>query len=357
MNQSIDAKFRMQRQGFCLDVDLRLPPNGVTVVFGPSGSGKSTLLRCLAGLERPVDGRMVVHGELWQGDGVWVPPHRRSIGVVFQTPGLFAHLTVRGNLEFGRKRLPAAMRPDLAPIVGLLGIERLLERRIDGLSGGEAQRVGIARALALAPRLLLMDEPLSSLDQARKREILPFLERLRDESGIPIVYVTHSTDEVARLSDHLVVLQEGRVVVEGAFQELQGRLDLPRRIGDDARIVLDAVVGAVDEKWHLARMDFSGGSLWARDRGLPVGRRTRIQVLARDVSLALEPPGRSSIQNVLPGNVGALGEDEHPGLVLVRVDLGGGVLLARLTRRAVAEMGIESGQRVWVQVKTVALAE
>lgn len=357
MASDIHAKFCLVRPGFSLDVDLRLPSNGVSVLFGPSGCGKTTLLRLVAGLEKTPGGRMAIGDEIWQDDKNWLPPHRRPAGMVFQQAHLFAHLSVRGNLEYGWKRLPKADRRDLAPVVELLGIAHLLDRKPAGLSGGEAQRVGIARALAVSPRLLLMDEPLSALDHSRKKEILPYLERLRDELGIPILYVTHSPDEVARLADHLVILEQGRVVAEGAFAALQHRMELPRWIGEEVGLVLEAVIGEVDPVWGLARADFPGGGLWARDRGLPVGKRTRLKVLARDVSLSVVPPGRSSIQNVLAGRVEALGEDEHPALVLVRVELGGSALLARLSRRAVHEMGIAVGVSVWAQIKTVALAE
>ncbi len=355
--QLIHAKICLKRAGFSLDVDLRIPSTGVTVFFGPSGCGKTSLLRCIAGLEKSACGRVEFEGEIWEDDKIRIPAHRRPIGVVFQGAHLFAHLSVRGNLEFGWKRLPKANRRDLTSVIELLGIGHLMDRKPDRLSGGEAQRVGIARALALSPRLLLMDEPLSALDHSRKREVLPYLERLRDEAGIPILYVTHSPDEVARLADHLVILENGGVAAQGAFREIQNRMDLPQWIGEEVGLVLEAVIGEVDPVWGLARADFPGGRLWARDRGLPVGKRTRLKVLARDVSLSVVPPGRSSIQNVLAGWVEALGEDEHPALVLVRVELGGSALLARVSRRAVHEMGITVGVSVWVQVKTVALAE
>lgn len=357
MASGIHAKFCLNRPGFTLDVDLRLPSSGVSVLFGASGCGKTTLLRLVAGLEKDSHGEMAIDDEFWQTEGKWVPPHRRALGMVFQQAHLFAHLSVRNNLEYGWRRLAPTERRDLASVVDLLGIGHLMDRKPAGLSGGEAQRVGIARALAVSPRLLLMDEPLSALDHSRKREILPYLEKLRDELGIPILYVTHSPDEVARLADHLVILDQGRVVAQGAFTQLQHRMDLPRWIGEEVGLVLEAVIGEVDERWGLARADFPGGGLWARDRGLPVGKRTRLKVLARDVSLSVLPPARSSIQNVLAGVVEALGEDEHPGLMLVRVELGGSALLARVSRRAIHEMAIAIGMQVWVQVKTVALAE
>lgn len=353
----IEARFRVDWPGFSLDVDLQLPGRGVTVLFGHSGSGKTTLLRCVAGLERAPQGRLVVDGEVWQDGRHWLPVHRRPIGYVFQEASLFDHLSVLGNLRYGLKRLGVPADPArLEQAVALLGIGPLLERRPERLSGGERQRVGIARALALGPRLLLMDEPLSALDHARRQEILPYLERLREELDIPVLYVTHAPDEVARLADHLVALEAGRVRAHGLLQELLVRLDLPLRLGEDAGAVLDATIGEVDARWHLARADFDGGSLWARDPGLPLGRRVRVRVLARDVSLAAQP-GASSIQNQLPGVVEAVGDDDHPALALVQVRVGAALLLARLTRRSAEQLGVAPGQRLWVQVKSVALLE
>jgi molybdate transport system ATP-binding protein len=233
----------------------------------------------------------------------------------------------------------------------------LLNRRPQRLSGGERQRVGIARALAVNPRILLMDEPLAALDIRRKQEILPYLERLHRELDLPLLYVSHSPDEVARLADHLVAMESGRVLVNGPLIETLARLDLPIRLGEDAGAVLDVTLGVVDTTWHLARLDFAGGSLWTRNPGLAVGSRVRVRVLARDVSLACEHPGPSSIQNVLPGRVDAMADDEHPGLTLVRVQVGDSRLVARLTKRAAQELAISPGQTVWAQVKSVALLE
>jgi molybdate transport system ATP-binding protein len=202
----------------------------------------------------------------------------------------------------------------------------------------------------------LMDEPLAALDLKRKKEILPYLERLHDELEIPVLYVSHSPDEVGRLADHLVVMEAGRVLANGPLTETLARLDLPIRLGEDAGAILDATVGTVDKEWHLMRLDFPGGSLWARDSDLPVGHRVRVRVLARDVSLA-DQLGHSSIQNVLDGCVDAISEDEHPGLALVRLQVGEAVLLARLTKRAASSLGLKVGQKLWAQVKSVALLE
>lgn len=355
----IRARFRVDWPGFRLDVDLALPGRGVTALFGHSGSGKTTLLRCIAGLERASPGHLAFNGEVWQDERTWVPTHRRPLGYVFQEASLFPHLTVLGNLRFGMKRASAQRRVGLDQAVELLGIGHLLDRRPDRLSGGERQRVAIARALAVGPRILLMDEPLAALDLKRKQEILPYLERLHDELDIPVMYVSHSPDEVARLADHLVAMEEGRVIAAGPLKETLARLDLPIRLGEDAGAVLDAVVGERDESWHLARVDFPGGSLWTRDRGIPVGRRIRVRVLARDVSLARQRQEETSVLNLLRGRVDAIEDEDHPGLALVRVRVrvGESPLLARLTKRSASALGIVRGQEVWVQVKSVALME
>ncbi|PKO87164.1 MAG: molybdenum ABC transporter ATP-binding protein [Betaproteobacteria bacterium HGW-Betaproteobacteria-12] len=353
----IEVRCKLDWPGFTLDVDLTLPGRGVTALFGHSGSGKTSLLRCLAGLEKPGHGRLVFKGQTWQDEHTWLPTHRRPLGYVFQEASLFPHLNILGNLQFGQKRSGSAARVGLDQAIELLGIGHLLARRPDTLSGGERQRVGIARALAVGPEILLMDEPLAALDLKRKQEILPYLERLHDELAIPVIYVSHSPDEVARLADHLVAMDNGRVVAAGPLGETLARLDLPIRLGEDVGVVLEATVGTIDSAWHLARVDFPGGSLWTRDHDVPAGRRVRVRVLARDVSLALGEPGSSSIQNNLEGRVESLADDDHPGLLLVRVEVGTSRLIARLTRRSAAQLGIAPGLPVRVQVKSVALME
>ncbi|MCX5876698.1 MAG: molybdenum ABC transporter ATP-binding protein [Deltaproteobacteria bacterium] len=355
--KQIEARFRVDWPGFFLDVDLALPGRGVTALFGHSGSGKTTLLRCIAGLERARDGFLSFRGEVWQDRSTWIPAHNRSLGYVFQEASLFQHLTVLGNLRYGMKRSASGKKISLDHAVELLGIGHLLDRKPASLSGGERQRVGIARALAVSPNLLLMDEPLAALDLKRKQEILPYLERLHGELSIPVLYVSHSPDEVARLADHLVVMDGGRVLANGPLADTLTRLDLPIRLGDEAGTILEATIGAIDDDWHLARLDFRGGSLWIRDHDLPVGRKTRVWVLARDVSLANEQPRESSIQNVLRGQIDAIGVDEHPGLALVRVRVGDSLLMSRVSKRAMSLLNAEVGREIWVMVKSVALAD
>jgi len=352
----IRARFNLNYGGFALDVDLRLPGRGVTALFGHSGSGKTTLLRCVAGLEKARGGRLEVDGETWQSDGGFLPTHKRPLGYVFQEASLFPHLSVRGNLAYGLKRVTSGPgKVSLEHAIELLGIGHVLDRRPDRLSGGERQRVAIARALALSPKILLMDEPLAALDHARKQEILPYLERLHDALEIPILYVSHAPDEVARLADHIVVMEGGRAVAQGPLAETLARLDLPIRLGEDAGVVLDAVVAERDAEWHLARTEFAGGSVWVRDGGHATGEHVRVRILARDVSLALEHHANTSIQNILPATVEAVAVDDHPALALVRVKVGDSAIVARLTQRSATALRLAPGQPIWVQIKAVAL--
>ncbi len=355
---SIAATFRLDYPGFTLDVDLDLPGSGVTAVFGQSGCGKTTLLRCIAGLERGA-GRLAVNGETWQDETRFVPTHRRPLGYVFQDTRLFAHLTVAGNLDYGMRRAfrrgTSADFSRRAAVIDLLGLGSLLERLPDRLSGGEQQRVAIARALLTAPRLLLLDEPLTALDHGRKQEFLPWLERLRDELEIPVIYVSHAAEEVARLADHIVVMAAGRAVAQGPLAETLARIDLPIRLGEDAGAVFAATVAERDAEWHLARVEFDGGELWVKDSGVPVGRRVRVRILARDVSIANSRHDDVSILNLLPATVIALAGEDHPSAVLVQLRIGATALLARLTRRSAQRLDLVPGREVWVQIKAVAL--
>ena len=346
------------RADFSLEVDVRLPGTGITVVFGPSGCGKTSLLRCVAGLEPLPDARVSIAGETWQdaAAGICLPTWRRPLGYVFQEASLFEHLDVRGNLQFGLKRSGLARdAAGLDAAIELLGIGALLRRRPDQLSGGERQRVAIARALATQPKLLLLDEPLAAIDHARRQEILPWLERLRDELQMPMLYVTHASDEVVRLADTLVVLEAGRVKAFGPVGAVLAGTDVPVVMGEDAGALLEAVVHERDLRWHLASLAFPGGTLWVRDTGLTLGRRVRVRLLARDVSVATEKPRHTSIQNLLACVVQAVEPDSYPSQALVRLKCGDAVLLARLTARAVDALGLAPGQQVWAQVKSVAL--
>lgn len=357
MTFQISAKFRVDRKDFKLDVDLTLPGRGVTALFGHSGSGKTTCLRAMAGLERASAGYFALGDEVWQDEsrGLFVPPHRRALGVVFQEASLFPHLSVRGNMEFGQKRTStAASCFALSDIAEMLGIDHLLDRSPSLLSGGERQRIAIARALLAAPKILLMDEPLAALDLKRKLEILPYLERLHRELAIPIIYVSHAPDEVARLADHLVLLDAGAAVASGPLNEVLSRIDLPGAFADDAGVVIEASIVA-HEVDDLTRLEFPGGSIYVSQRPEPVGTWLRCRIHARDVSLALTPPTGTSILNCVSAVVVDLAPTDTPGHVLVKLDVAGEPLLARITRRSAENLAIRPGLALRAQIKAVAL--
>ncbi|MEA3301758.1 MAG: molybdenum ABC transporter ATP-binding protein [Pseudomonadota bacterium] len=352
---SIEIRFKIERGEFVLDVDMEIPSRGITAVFGPSGCGKTTLLRAIAGLE-PCDKGYLRVGEMqWQDGASFVPPHKRPLGYVFQEASLFAHLNVRRNLEYGIKRVPASQRRvSLNKAIELLGIGPLLEHTAGQLSGGERQRVAIARALAVSPGILLMDEPLAALDQARKQEILPYLESLHDELDIPLIYVSHSQDEVARLADHLVLLEAGQVRATGPIGEMLTRLDLPLAYGNDAEALIEAVVAGHDDEYDLTLLDFSGGQFTVSRHDLPVGHPVRVRVIARDVSLTLEQQSGTSILNIFPATI----EEITPAgnaQVMVKLMSGDVTLLARVTRKSASILDLKPGKLVYAQAKSVAL--
>jgi molybdate transport system ATP-binding protein len=354
----IQIRLKLARQDFALDVDLTLPAQGISVLYGASGSGKTTLLRCVAGLEKAPSAYLQVDGVVWQdhASGVFLAPWRRPLGYVFQESSLFNHLNVHDNLRFGVRREGKGQNPaSLDEAIALLGLQSLLQRRTEQLSGGERQRVAIARALALQPRLLLLDEPLASLDHARRQDILPWIERLRDEVKIPMLYVTHAADEVARLAHTLVVMDKGKAVAVGPVADVLAGIDSPVVLGDDVGALLEGTVQERDPRWHLAKVHVVGGALWLRDTGVQVGQKVRLRILARDVSLATSEPSHTSIQNILLCVVDSLAPDHHPSQVLVRLRCGDSIFVARITARGADSLALASGQSVWAQVKSVAL--
>ncbi|AZF64090.1 MULTISPECIES: molybdenum ABC transporter ATP-binding protein [unclassified Pseudomonas] len=356
----IEVRLKLNYPGFALEVDLKLPGRGVTALYGHSGSGKTTCLRCIAGLERAEDGFVQINDQVWQDsrNGLFVPPHKRALGYVFQEASLFPHLSVRANLEFGFKRIARQQRRvDMAHATELLGIAHLLDRHPQHLSGGERQRIGIARALLTSPQLLLMDEPLAALDSKRKSEILPYLERLHDELDIPVLYVSHAQDEVARLADHIVLLSDGQVLASGPIGETLARLDLPMALGDDAGVVINGSVSAYDTHYQLLTLQLPDSALSMRVAHAPLalGKQLRIKVQARDVSLSLQAQEPSSILNRLPVTVTGEISADNNAHVLVRLDAGGTPLLARITRFSRDQLQLHPGQALWAQIKAVAV--
>jgi len=353
----IEAAFAGRLGDFSLDIAFEAPLRGVTAIFGPSGCGKTTLLRAIAGLGR-LSGRLSVDGAVWQDSarGVFLEPHRRAVGYVFQGESLFAHLSVRENLLFGARRAAAgegALKLD--QVVQLLGIGHLLNRDPQTLSGGERQRVAIGRALLSQPRLLLMDEPLSALDEIAKGDILPYLEGLHESLSIPILYVSHDISEVARLADRMIVMGNGRKITEGRIEEVMERLDLQPMTGRfDAGVVLHARVARHDGDFALTHLDYDGQSLAIPLVEAEVGQTIRLAIRARDVSLATVKPQGISVRNILSGHIVDIREEAGTAYAETLVDVGGGARVrARITRASVADLGLEPGSRVYALVKSI----
>ncbi|MGO8780553.1 MAG: molybdenum ABC transporter ATP-binding protein [Rhodomicrobium sp.] len=338
-------------------LDAKFAASGrIIALFGHSGSGKTSLINIIAGLIRPDRGRVAIDGTVLTDTaaGIFLPPHRRKLGTVFQEGRLFPHLSVRQNLLYGAWFARAAQKEtDLPRVASLLGIEQLLGRYPAALSGGEKQRVAIGRALLASPALLLMDEPLASLDEPRKLEIIPYLERLRDEARIPIIYVSHSVAEVARLSDTLVILEAGKVRAAGPTVELMQRLDLiPASAPDEAGALIEAVVQSHDAAYGLTALVSRAGTWRVPLLDAPPGQTVRMQIKARDVMIALTRPEAMSALNVIPATVAEIGPLDEPG-VEIRLDCGGEALVARLTRYSVERLALRIGTPVFAVVKSV----
>ena len=344
------------RRNFRLDVELCLPGKGIAAVFGESGSGKTTLLRCIAGLEKSALGIVKMQSEIWQKDNLFLSTNLRHVGYVFQEPSLFPHLTVQGNIQFGVKRRGQVVdNNDFAEIVRLLDLGGLLNDYPSKLSGGEKQRAAIARAILTKPKLLLMDEPLAALDMNRKREFLPYLEAIRERLETPIIYVTHSMEEVARLSDYLVIMREGKAVSTGTLSEVLGEVNYPNIFGEEAGVVIEGVVVERDGDWHLIKAKFSGGELWLKDTGDALGKKIRIRVLARDVSLALEDYSETSIINRIKTRVADVQSGTDVAMLMVTLLCGDTKIISRISKRSADSLNIEVGKEVWSQIKGVAI--
>lgn len=356
----LSARFRLARGRFELDATFGCADRGVTGLFGPSGSGKTTVLRCVAGLETEADGFLRVGNEIWQDSehDVFLPAHERSIGYVFQEADLFSHLDVKGNLRFALRRA-RDRRIAWDDAIEWLGVGPLLHRSPSRLSGGERQRVAIARALLSSPRLLLMDEPVSALDEVNRGEILPYLQSLPERLSIPILYVSHSLAEVGRLADHMIWLVDGRVKAAGPPADVIGDLDFARWRRDDAGVVVDSVIREHDDEGHLTLLDGPWGPVWVRRQRREPGQRIRLHISASDVSLGFGPDHDTTIMNQFLVRVTDLAAS-GAGEVLVRlVDAGGSgpALLARITWRSQQRLGIEVGREVYARVKSVALLD
>ena len=352
MTELLKAAFKVDYPGFNLDIDLQLPASGITVVFGPSGSGKTTLLRCLAGLEK--SGKMEIAGQVLQDENTFIPVNLRAIGMVFQESRLFPHLKVRDNLLYGYKRTPVnSRRLHLEDIGRVLSLEKLFERSIDKLSGGEKQRVALGRALLTSPKLLLMDEPLAALDAQRKTEIIPFIRKVEKELSIPIIYVTHSMSEVLQLVDTMVILKDGKVVKYGPVGKVFSDIQLREAIGDEhSGAVLDTTVLEHDTDYGITRLDFMGQELSVPIQDISPGQALRVHIHSKDVSLATQPPeGLTSVLNILKTKVRKIGENVGYS-VDIELDAGR-PLLATITRKSLSNLNLQPGQSIYAYIKAI----
>ena len=350
----IECKIKVQLESFMLDANFSIPDRGITVVFGPSGSGKTTLLRAIAGLEKSDKGFLKIGDSVWQKGEDFLATHKRQIGYVFQDAALFDHLDVKGNLNFVIKRAIGLKEDFIESIHNLLEIKTLLNRKTTQLSGGEKQRVAIARALLTNPKILLLDEPLSALDLKRKNEILPYLDSIHNDLEIPILYVTHSQDEMSRLADHLLLIEDGNIVGSGPVNDMLTRFDMPLSHGGDAVSIIEAEVLKRDSEFNLMHLEFLGGQFIVPDNGFPVQTKVRIRVVARDVSLTKSKQVDTSILNIFPAMVQEI-VTEGKAQVMVRLQIKETILLACITRKSSYKLRLEKGSEVFVQVKSVAI--
>jgi molybdate transport system ATP-binding protein len=353
---SLTVSLKDRRGDFALDATFETG-RGVTALFGRSGAGKTTIVTMIAGLARPREGRIVLNDRVLfdSASRTSLPTWRRKVGMVFQEARLFPHLSVKANLLYGRWAGRRRSETRLDSVLALLGLEAFLERRPHTLSGGEAQRVAIGRALMAAPDILLMDEPLSNLDGARRAEILPFLEKLAHEGGVPILYVSHQVDEVARLADSLVVLSEGRVVASGPIENVFGRVDLGAATGrHEAGAILVAEVAGDDTEFALTRLALDGAELVVPALDRAPGAKVRLRIRSQDVALALSPPAGLSVRNVLPAEIVSIESDAGP-YAEVLLSAAGQYLRARITRKSAVELKLQPGLRVFALIKSIAV--
>ncbi len=352
----LEVKLQHQFDEFELDVSFSVPACGITALFGHSGCGKTSILRAIAGLLKTQQGTISLNNNIWQKSNFFLAAHKRPIGYVFQEASLFSHMSVQQNLEYGWQQVPHRQRRlKLNDMVELLGISNLLKRTTQHLSGGERQRIAIARALLTSPELLLMDEPLSALDHDAKQTILPYLENLHDELGIPSLYVTHDPNEAARLANQMILLVDGKVAALGATAKLLTRLDLPLAAYDDAASILEGIISAHDSTYHLTWISMDSGRIAVSRENYPIGKIARVQIQARDVSLSRKFHSDTSIINILPVKVIDTHDINESQLIVQLELLDGQTILSRITRRSGITLDLKEGMHLYAQVKSVAL--
>ncbi|MCU7938892.1 MAG: molybdenum ABC transporter ATP-binding protein [gamma proteobacterium symbiont of Bathyaustriella thionipta] len=353
---SLEVNLQHNMGNFHLDVNFSVPNSGITALFGHSGCGKTSVLRAVAGLLKTQKGMVSLNDTVWQQSNFFLATHKRPIGYVFQEASLFSHMSVKQNLEYGLQQIRREQRHlKMTDVIDLMGISNLLNRSTQHLSGGERQRIAIARALLTSPELLLMDEPLSALDYGSKQAILPYLENLHDELGIPSLYVTHDPNEAAMLADQMILLDNGKVVAQDTAANLLTRLDLPLASYDDAASILEGTISAHDATYHLTWISMDAGRVAVSREELPVGKIARVQIQARDVSLSRKFHSDTSIINILPVTV-INTRDINDSQLIVQLELQDGqTMLSRITRRSGMTLDLKEGMQLYAQVKSVAL--
>ncbi len=353
---NLKASLHSDSHVFELDVNSELPSTGITAILGESGSGKTTLLRCIAGLEKNAKGLLSIGDTVLLDSERCLPTYERELGFVFQDARLFEHLNVKGNLQFAVKRSHEKVKSSfLEEVISALDIGHLMLHKPEQLSGGEKQRVAIARALLVKPKMLIMDEPLASLDNARKQDVLPYLAALQNMFNLPMLYVSHSTEEVCKLADHVIVLHQGKVVIQGSIKDVFSSAQLPHIYRQETSTIIQAKVIEKNERWNLVKAEFAGNVLWLQDQNQAMGKALRLRILASDVSLSLKDEKESTILNRLEGRIAGIEMDKNGASALVTVELMRTEVVAQVTRKSIDDLFLMVGMKIWAQIKSVAI--
>ena len=358
MTSDLIIKIKTNKDSFFLDIDTKIPSNGISFLFGPSGSGKTSLLRCIAGLDKPEYGIIQFNEEIWQNEQLFLPTHKRPISFVFQEASLFEHLTVKGNLLYGWRRnkfKEGSINVDR--VIDWLGLNEFMDRYQHQLSGGQKQRVAIARAILACPKLLLMDEPLASLDQQSKAEILPHLEHLYQELSIPIIMISHALDEALRLADNVLLLEQGKLIANDSVNRIITNPKLPLASTEDASAIISGRVIHHDNQYHLTTIEVAESTILVSLKQLDIGSNSKIRIKAKDVSITTLQPEKTSISNILPATVVDVYESKNPSDIFLKLDIGGQILLSRITRKSLECLEIKTFSKVFAQIKTVSIVQ
>lgn len=348
----------IKRSDFHLDIKENLPTCGVTAIYGHSGSGKTTILRCIAGLERQGNGDIIFNDNIWQSGKNILATNKRPLAYIFQEPSLFEHLTVQDNLNYAIKRSSSKPLFDYNILIKLLGIENILKRFPKNLSGGEKQRVAFARALLINPKLILMDEPLSSLDPTKKRELLPYIETLKNEFNIPIIYVSHSPEEIARLADYLLILENGKVIESGSSEHILSKINSTEsttNIQEYTGNIIQATIKEKDNKWSLAKAQTGDNFLWVKDNNYMLEQKIRLRIFPSDVGISTKEQHNSSILNSLKAEVVEIYNESNSPTTLIKLKLSENFIIARISQRSTHMLNIKKQQIVWALIKSVAI--